>query len=260
MSAAKKLDTKKKEEKDMNNLVRSSASLLVYAKPTNQVLFLKRPGKGSFPASHVFPGGALDAKDPCLEYCAIRETHEETGLLCCDKPFVEKKELFEPVWKKLGLTKPYAHLLPVSNWTTPPTGVTNKRFINHLYICPVSSTFVHDVQMPSEAAIKSGEFNKGALEWLGPKEALDKFETGEIVLYPPQYYLLKALVENNCEEKKVSEILGMRKFEPVVIESLPAPEGHKKLVMDWGRGERGIITFKKGVPIKIEHLRDVPKL
>lgn len=123
-----------------------------------------------------------------------------------------------------------------------PTGVTNKRFINHLYICPVSSTFVHDVQMPSEAAIKSGEFNKGALEWLGPKEALDKFETGEIVLYPPQYYLLKALVENNCEEKKVSEILGMRKFEPVVIESLPSSRGTQKARHGLGHGRTGVLS------------------
>lgn len=244
----------------MQSLVRASASLIVYAKPTNQVLFLKRPGKGSFPASHVFPGGALDAKDPCLEYCAIRETHEETGLVCCDNPFVEQKELFEPVWKKLGLTKPYAHLLPSSNWTTPPSGVYSKRFINHLYICPVSSTLVHNVINPSDAAVKSGEFSNGALEWMGPQEAIDKFENGDIVLYPPQYYVLKTLVENDCEEKKVSEILGNRKFEPMVVGSLPCDEGYKKLVMDWGLGEQGVITFRKGVPIKIEHRKSEPKL
>lgn len=61
--------------------LRTAASLLVIA-PSSHILFMLRPATGSFPSTHVFPGGSYDQdSDPSLSYTAFRETYEETGLL-----------------------------------------------------------------------------------------------------------------------------------------------------------------------------------
>ncbi len=74
--------------------VRKSASLILLmpfasALFNYKILFIRRPKKMSFSDMFAFPGGALDVEDSAhakslgidaLQYCALRETFEETGI------------------------------------------------------------------------------------------------------------------------------------------------------------------------------------
>lgn len=232
--------------------MRASASLVVVS-PSSHVLFVLRPKKGSFPSSHVFPGGALDATDPSLAYCALRETYEETGLLIGKKgtqPVVHQKlagSYDEACQKEFGsiMTKNSEAtdfgLSKLSMWVTPPQ--FPKRFSTQFFIyqAPAKFEFGHVSKTPEVERV----------DWLTPLEALTLFKEGTIAMMPPQFYLMTALHERGIQ-KSVAD-LENRTFEPVVIKKF---EKKGKVQMDWGQGESGIVQMEKpGNVSSIEYIR-----
>ncbi|GAW11685.1 hypothetical protein ANO14919_010330 [Xylariales sp. No.14919] len=211
---------------------RPSSSIILLS-PTNQVLLLHRVKTStSFASAHVFPGGNLsdfhDGSVPppdnpqrhrdSLAYRlgAIRETFEESGILLAregtkDGPLLNlatserdkaRKAIYEGdisfgKWlESIGGVADTENLLPFTRWLTPPG--PPKRFTTQMYVYmlpletsldPVLSAAQSEALIPTPdggAEITAAHFDDAAT-WL------ERQGRGEVILFPPQYFLLHLL-------------------------------------------------------------------
>ncbi|OTA87351.1 hypothetical protein M434DRAFT_23976 [Hypoxylon sp. CO27-5] len=211
---------------------RPSASVILLS-PENQVLLLHRVQTSSaFPSAHVFPGGNLSdfhdgtvpgPDDPkrhedSLPYRlgAIRETFEESGILLAreggadGKPLnisgserdkarnaIYKNEVRFVEWlQSVGGVADTENLLPFTRWITPlgqPRRFTTQMY---LYMLPLSTSDDPAVSAArSEAMIPTpdGGVEITAARFDDASTWLQKQRKGEIVMFPPQCFLLHLL-------------------------------------------------------------------
>ncbi|KAI1644461.1 uncharacterized protein F4817DRAFT_318774 [Daldinia loculata] len=208
---------------------RPSSSVILLS-PENQVLLLHRVKSSSaFPSAHVFPGGNIsefhdgtvpgpsDLKrhEDSLTYRlgAIRETFEESGILLAREGGKDGKPLNVPVtqrdsarkeiyenkvcfveWlRSVGGLADIENLLPFTRWITPLG--QSRRFTTqmYLYMLPLSTSNDPAISAArSEAIIPTpdGGVEITAARFDDASTWLKKQETGEIVLFPPQCFLL----------------------------------------------------------------------
>ncbi|KAK0732462.1 hypothetical protein B0T21DRAFT_384747 [Apiosordaria backusii] len=220
-----------------------SASILLIS-PTNKVLLLKRvKTASSFASAHVFPGGNVDefhdgvtAKDEHLDNivyrnAAIRETFEETGILLTKdsvevsdevrdkgrKDVYNRQITFGDWVKNQGGVPDTDTLIPFTRWITPPPA--KKRFTTqmYLYFLPISSVSSFSEE-PSKihTPTPEGEQEKEhtSAEWEYPLTWLSKAQSGEIMLYPPQFYLLNLLSPflNGSNNDYAAQRAGLTEF------------------------------------------------
>ncbi|KAI3319718.1 hypothetical protein HD806DRAFT_525377 [Xylariaceae sp. AK1471] len=211
---------------------RPSSSIILLS-PTNQVLLLHRVKTStSFASAHVFPGGNLsdfhdgsvpppgDTKrhEDSLAYRlgAIRETFEESGILLAREgskdgpllnlPTAERDKVRKSIYENeisfgkwlesVGGIADMDNLLPFTRWITPPG--PPKRFTTQMYVYmlplstssdPVLSAAQHEALIPTPdggAEITTAHFDE-ASTWL------EKQRRGEVILFPPQCFLLQIL-------------------------------------------------------------------
>lgn len=190
-----------------------------------EVLLLERPSEDRVLAgARVFPGGKLDREDadddllarfdaspealharlgePELEprdaaalfVAAVREAFEETGVLLArgvdESRAIEARALrregmgFGEVMATLGLALDASSMQPWSRWVTPKVpSQMRKRFDTRFFVArlPAGQVAVHD---PSEAV---------AADWMGPREAIERYWAGEIDMAAPQIMTLAHL-------------------------------------------------------------------
>ncbi|KAI2469511.1 hypothetical protein F4781DRAFT_393763 [Annulohypoxylon bovei var. microspora] len=213
---------------------RPSASVVLLS-PENQVLLLHRVQTSSaFPSAHVFPGGNLsdfhdgtvpasdDVKrhEDSLQYRlgAIRETFEESGILLAREgsadgnplnvPNSERDPARKAIYKNevrfvewlrsVGGVVDTDNLLPFTRWITP----TNqpRRFTTQMYIYMLPLSISNDPAISaarSEAMVPTpdGGVEITAARFEDASTWLEKQRKGEIVLFPPQYFLLHLLAQ-----------------------------------------------------------------
>lgn len=132
--------------------------------PGVEALLLRRPDRGSFAGAWVFPGGRVDESDAGADEdaqavsAAIRETREETGL---------------------ELTRD--DLAALSHWTPPEE--TRRRFRTWFFVARAPQ---------AEVVPNPGEVEEH--RWLRPQDALDAHAEGDLLLLPPTWVTLHALV------------------------------------------------------------------
>lgn len=209
---------------------RPSSSIILLS-PTNQVLLLHRVQTStSFPSAHVFPGGNLSPfheppappagspdrhrDSPAYRLAAVRETFEESGILIAKRsqaddtllviPEAEREEarrkihgdklrFTEWVGDHLGAAPCVDDLVPFTRWVTPPNMA--KRFTTQMYIyfMPLAESPV-DVDVV-QAPTPDGGVEHTAATFADASEWLRRQQRGEIVLFPPQCYLLTLVAE-----------------------------------------------------------------
>ncbi|KAF3764251.1 hypothetical protein M406DRAFT_231532, partial [Cryphonectria parasitica EP155] len=158
---------------------------------------------------------------PAYRLAAIRETFEESGLLLARRPgsnalvslggdgddhdtararkAVHADELHFARWveSELGAVPCLDDLVPFTRWITPPN--VAKRFTTQMYLFLMPSTTgdvnLDDVVMATTTAATTTPTSDGGIEhtaatFAPAAEWLARQERGEIVLFPPQLFLL----------------------------------------------------------------------
>ncbi|KAF4124987.1 NUDIX domain [Geosmithia morbida] len=202
---------------------RPSSSVVVVS-PDNQVLLLHRVKTStSFASAHVFPGGNLDAfhdgdipppgsplrheDGRAYRLGAVRECFEETGILLArtgDKDgdlvhlgtAAERDEArtrihgnavrFMDFVGSTGGVPDIDNLIPFTRWITPAN--VPKRFTTQMYIylLPLDTTLPSEMLVPTP----DGGVEHTAATFAHASTFLDRAAGGEIILFPPQVYLL----------------------------------------------------------------------
>ncbi|KAF3192922.1 hypothetical protein TWF225_011708 [Orbilia oligospora] len=263
---------------------RPSASL-VLLDAQNRILLTHRTSTiGSFANAHVFPGGNQDPKDASPEFCAIRETFEETGVLLTNPEppssllpqFSQIRRdvhsrthslTFNQFLKENGLEADVGGLIPFTTWITPPT--MKKRYETHMFLgfLPLSSSSTSSSSSSSQLPTSDGGVETVSTTFMTAEEILTGLKQNSIILFPPQAYLVTRLarflndkglkVEEQRERiKKWIEEEGVGKY---VFE--PRPEGKtkdgKRLILGYGpRGDvnrKSVLRFgKTGLPADLQ--------
>lgn len=200
---------------NLDILISSNNSLLLI-NSRNEILLVHRPTHSStFANAHVFPGGVISSTDnestSPLKLCAIRETFEETGLLLTIPPPPQsalagaqaaRAEIhagrlsFTEYLSSHGLEPAVGQLIPFTKWITPKTMA--RRFETHmfLYFIPESNPSAPETvggrtrQLPTD----DGGIEIVSTRFMAPQLALDAAKRDEIVLFPPQFYLISMLL------------------------------------------------------------------
>ncbi|KAL2159365.1 hypothetical protein VTH06DRAFT_2368 [Thermothelomyces fergusii] len=226
---------KEKQGKKPAAPLRPSSSIILLS-PTNQVLLLHRvQTSSSFASAHVFPGGnvssfhdgplpppddpAIHLDGPAYRLAAIRETFEESGILLAKKqgrsgeqgllhlPDDVREEgrkqihgnaiRFTEWLASHGGEPDVENLIPFTRWITPPG--PPKRFTTqmYLYMLPLDLPQQHGPALiPTPTPDGGVEHTAAAFDdaaaWLARARA------GDIVLFPPQFYLLHLPSAPSC--------------------------------------------------------------
>lgn len=125
-------------------------------------------GVGEFPPAAGFPESLIDEPGPDilpgLVACAIRELHEETGILLEDA----------------------SRLVWAGRWLTPPFAPV--RFDNRFFLLEWPED---EPVQPSVTAGVPGELAEG--EWIDPRKAWEMWRRGEVLVAPPILHILDVL-------------------------------------------------------------------
>ena len=203
----------------MQKPIREAATVILVrtASEGYEVFMLKRPGRGTFPDLHVFPGGKVDAEDknlcdhlgitklqtrwpqdvePRFLITAIRECFEECGvLLAHPKSGDLKEEVLADVRQRLladelifdrwiienGLMFDLQYVHYLSHWITPK--IAPARFNTRFFIAEMP---------PNQTAIRHAkEAVRG--EWVRPSTALRNYALGEWQMIVPTITTLRMI-------------------------------------------------------------------
>ncbi|KAI1453093.1 hypothetical protein F4805DRAFT_444913 [Annulohypoxylon moriforme] len=230
---SRKAHTLSGSAKDKKPQVPRPSASVVLLSPKNQILLLHRVQTSSaFPSAHVFPGGNIsdfhdgavpgpdDVKrhEDSLPYRlgAIRETFEESGILIAREGSADGSPLNVPNTKRdqarkiiyknevrfvdwlrsVGGVADTDNLIPFTRWITPTNQPRRFTTQMYLYMLPLSTSTDPAVSAAqSEAMIPTpdGGVEITAARFDYASSWLEKQRKGEIVLFPPQCFLLHLL-------------------------------------------------------------------
>ncbi|KAH8813076.1 hypothetical protein F5884DRAFT_820743 [Xylogone sp. PMI_703] len=212
---------------------RPSASILLISPKNHILLLHRVRTSSSFPSAHVFPGGNLSPRQdgtipspsdparhldgPAYRLGAIRECFEESGILLAKRndgsgrllevDEVERERARKAIhshnlkfsdWvKEQGGIVDSDSLLPFTRWVTPNN--LAKRFTTQMYIyfLPLSqasestSNIVKDAVIPVPTS--DGGIEHTAAQFAPCETWLSQARRNEIILFPPQFYLMYML-------------------------------------------------------------------
>lgn len=181
------------------NPIRSAATVIVVRDGADglETLLLRRHSDIAFHGgSWVFPGGRLDeadygwaqrpsdpmseAHEPAARVAAVREAHEEAGLV------------LDP-----------SGLVPFSHWTTPALRV--KRYATWFFVVAAPA---------GDVTVDGSEITDH--RWMSPAAALVARDSGEIELPPPTYVTLRRLANSWTVAEVLAEAADAAyvRFEP----------------------------------------------
>ena len=212
-----------------------------------EVLLLKRHASSRvLGGAHVFPGGKLDPEDTDaallarldrapemlraelrepelgareaagLFVAAMREAYEEAGLLFTrgvtpvQEGLLDRRHAegfsFNRMLADLSLELDTARLVPWSRWITPKVpSVTARRFDTRFFVAIAEEG----------AEIRHDDHDAVESTWLRPRDALESYWAGRMMLAPPQIMSLAGLSRHACAGDVLEEA---RAIGPTLIE------------------------------------------
>lgn len=193
---------------------KDAAAVILLKNPADPHMFwVKRSATLAFMGGfHAFPGGQLDKEDASvpivhetdgegalMRACAAREFFEEAGVLLArgveqvtaerlirKRQALEAKEhSFTQLLEEDDLRVDGAGLIEAGRWVTPP--FAPRRFDTWFFLA-----WLPEGQEPS---VETGELESG--EWIRPADAVDLWESGEIIMAPPTLHIIRTLAANS---------------------------------------------------------------
>ncbi|MBF0529495.1 MAG: NUDIX hydrolase [Deltaproteobacteria bacterium] len=217
-----------------------------------EVLLMRRHHQQSFMSgAYVFPGGRVDDddrrpdpsfvvgrtddqvwesfRDPNLDHesalgyylAAVRETFEEAGVLLADRRNSDNRPLssdrlasyraglhdgrvsLEKIAVEAGVQIRLDWLLPYSHWITPEA--ERKRFDTRFFLA----------RLPEGQETRHDEVEMSDSLWVTPREAINGFNAGRIILVPPTLVTLEELAEMASIEQAIA-LAGKRRVYPIL--------------------------------------------
>ena len=145
-----------------------------------ECLLLRRNDKVAFMAgSFVFPGGRVDPAD-----------HPPAGATLPPPSFADlsaaeeaayRQAAVREVQEEANVTITPADLAPLAHWVTPEIEI--RRYDTRFFLA----------RMPAGQDPRHDDGEMTALEWLSPKQAIEKFERHEMLLPPPTWTTIRQL-------------------------------------------------------------------
>jgi 8-oxo-dGTP pyrophosphatase MutT (NUDIX family) len=158
------------------------AATVIVLRPGNpfEILMVRRNDQVAFMAgSFVFPGGRVDDGDrpapgAAVPRAAFRDLDdaEEAAYRAA-----AVRELQEEANVRIG----EGDLQPFAHWVTPEIEI--RRYDTRFFL----------TRMPEGQIAKHDEGETTALEWLSPREAIERFTRRELLLPPPTYTTIRQL-------------------------------------------------------------------
>ena len=139
-----------------------------------EILMVRRNDKVAFMAgSYVFPGGRVDAGDrPAGDAELRRATFRD--LSDADEAAYRAAAVRE-LEEEANVRVTIDDLQPFAHWVTPE--FESRRYDTRFFLA----------RMPAGQVAKHDDSETTALEWLTPREAIDRFNRRELLLPPPTY-------------------------------------------------------------------------
>ena len=150
----------------------SASLILMRNRPEPELYWVRRASDTTFLSGYyAFPGGFVDASDwsepedirGAARNAALRETHEEVGIDLGDRP---------PTY--------------LGRWIAPPYLV--KKLTTHYFLAWADGL---------DPAVDDGNPELDAGEWIRPRDALERWRTGQALMAPPTRVLIEALAEHD---------------------------------------------------------------
>lgn len=145
-----------------------------------EILMVRRNDKVAFMAgAYVFPGGRVDDEDrprpgttlPPAGFPDLRDDEEAMFRIAAVRELREEAN----VQITVDDLQPFAH------WVTPEIEI--RRYDTRFFLA----------RMPANQVARHDEGETTALDWLSPREAIARFERGELLLPPPTWTTIRQL-------------------------------------------------------------------
>ena len=129
---------------------------------------------------------------------AIRETFEECGVLLARgrRTALAAGASFSQAVRENGLTLCTTEIVPWSRWITPVHSITpGRRFDTRFFV----------LRAPPDQAARHDDHETTDSVWLTPRQALERYWRGEIVLVPPQIMSLSHIAAHASVDSVLAE-------------------------------------------------------
>ncbi len=145
-----------------------------------EILLVRRNDRVAFMGgSYVFPGGRVDDGDRPAENIPLpRATFGD--LSDADEAAFRTAAVRE-LQEEASVRITAGDLLPFAHWVTPEIEI--RRYATRFFLA----------RMPAGQIAKHDESETTALDWLTPREAIERFSRKELLLPPPTYTSIKQL-------------------------------------------------------------------
>ena len=176
------------------------ASTVVVLRPGDpfEILMVRRNDKVAFMAgSYVFPGGRVDEGDrPAANTQVPRATFKDlSDVEEAAYRAAAVRELEEEANVRISCDQ----LRPFAHWVTPE--IETRRYDTRFFLA----------RMPQGQIARHDEGETTALEWLTPREAIDRFNRRELLLPPPTYTSIRQL----APRKSIDDVFKWAKGRPI---------------------------------------------
>ena len=159
---------------------------------------VRRNDKVAFMAgSYVFPGGRVDEGDrPAANTPVPRATFKDLSDV---EEAAYRAAAVRELAEEANVRISFDDLRPFAHWVTPE--IETRRYDTRFFLA----------RMPQGQIARHDEGETTALEWLTPRDAIDRFNRRELLLPPPTYTSIRQL----APRKSIDDVFTWAKGRPI---------------------------------------------